>query len=144
MDVKDLLEVKVLVDRKVILETLCRIGVANKAKKILYPSCYLYTIDNKDYVVHFKELFLLTRDTAYNNLCEDDINRRNAVCFCLSNWGLVEVDEKSIEPHNKFVFVLPHNQKLDWQIAHKFNFRTVNSETDLANHINTTKESEDV
>jgi hypothetical protein len=71
-------------------------------------------------------MFLLTRESAYNALCEDDILRRNAIAFCLRQWGLIEVDDKQIEPHNKFVFVLPYNQKQEWYISHKFNFRSVN------------------
>jgi len=127
--IKDLLEITILsgVDNKVIKETLNRIGIANKKKKILYPSCYLYTgEDDRFYLVHFKQMFLLTRDSAYNALCEDDLLRRNAIAFCLKNWGLIEVNNEEIEPHNKFVFVLPHNQKHEWKISHKFNFRTIN------------------
>jgi hypothetical protein len=127
MDTKELLEINVLVDSKVISETLNRIGIANKKKKILYPSCYLHEMDNKFYLVHFKQMFLLTRDSAYNAICEDDILRRNAIAFCLKNWGLIDVDDYDIEPHNKFVFVLPHTQKHDWKISHKFNFRTINN-----------------
>lgn len=129
----NLLEVKVLVDSKVIKETLNRIGICNKKKKILYPSCYLFEKDGKNYLVHFKELFLLTRETAYNAICEDDLLRRNAIAFCLRQWGLIEVEEEKILPHNKYIFVLPHNQKNEWHISHKFNFRSLNS-------INTGKE----
>jgi len=125
MDINKLLEVKVLVDDKVIKETLNRIGIANKKEKVLYPSCYLYEKDGKFYLVHFKEMFLLTRPAAYNAICEDDVLRKNAIAFCLKNWGLIDVPNELIEPHNKFVFVLPHNQKNEWKISHKFNFRSV-------------------
>jgi len=128
MKVKDLLEIKVLVDEKVVKETLNRIGIANKKKKVLYPSCYLYEEDGKYYLAHFKQMFLLTRETAYNAICEDDILRRNAIAYCLRNWGLIEVDEEKIDPYNKFVFVLPHSQKKEWKISHKFNFRTIQHE----------------
>jgi len=127
MNLDNLLKIKVLVDTKVISETCSRIGIANKKKKILYPSCYVYIIDNEYYLVHFKQMFLLTRETAYNAVCEDDLLRRNAIAFCLKNWGLIDVADEEIEPHNKFVFVLPHNQKNDWVISHKFNFRTINT-----------------
>lgn len=124
----DMLEVKVLVDMKVIKETLNRIGIANKKKKILYPSCYIYEHDEKTYLVHFKQLFLLTREGAYNAICEDDLHRRNSIAFCLRNWGLIDVNDEDIEPHTKFIFVLPHNQKDDWCISHKFNFRSINDD----------------
>jgi hypothetical protein len=138
----NLLEIIPLVDLKVIKETCNRIGICNKKKKILYPSCYLYEKDNKCYLVHFKELFLLTRESAYNSVCEDDILRKNAIAFCLKNWGLIDIEEEKIIPYNRFVFVLPHNQKQDWKISHKFNFRSiVLSNENLEKTINTNKES---
>jgi len=123
----ELLEIKLLVDKKIIMETTSRIGIANKKNKILYPSCYLYSRDNKDYLVHFKEMFMLTRENAYNNICEEDIVRKNAVAFCLKNWGLIEVEDEDIEPHNKFVFVLAHQDREYWKISHKFNFKSINT-----------------
>lgn len=127
MNVENLLEVKVLVDPKVVSETLSRIGIANRKKKILYPSCYLYEYEGCNYLVHFKELFLLTRENAYNAICEDDILRKNSTAFILRSWGLIDVEEDEILPHNKYLFVLPHLEKKDWQISHKFNFRTINT-----------------
>lgn len=123
----ELLEVKLLVDKKVIQETTNRIGIANKKKKVLYPSCYIYEKDNKIYLVHFKQLFELTRENAYSNTSEEDVKRRNAVAFCLANWNLIEVDEKKIEPHDTFVFVLPYKEKSEWKINHKINLFTLNS-----------------
>jgi len=60
----NLLEVKILVDAKVISETCSRIGIANKKTKVLYPSCYLYEKDGKFFLAHFKQMFLLTRESA--------------------------------------------------------------------------------
>jgi len=117
----DLIEVKLKTDEKVIKETLSRIGIANKKEKILFPSCYLYEKDDKSYIVHFKQLFLLERENAYDNIGPEDILRRNAIIYCLKQWGLIEVDEKLIEPHNKFIFVLGHKAKKEWSIQHKFN-----------------------
>ncbi len=118
----DLLEIKLLVDRKVVAESLQRIGIADKKRKILYPSCYLYNIDGKDYLCHFKELFIINdKDgTAYNNISLDDIARKNAIAFCLKNWKLITVDEEKIKEHERFVFVLPHSQKKEWTVIHKF------------------------
>lgn len=125
-----LTEVKLLVDEKVVNETLQRIGIANKKRKILYPSCYLYQKDNKNYIVHFKELFLLSRAKAYNAICEDDILRKNAIIFCLKNWNLIDVDLETIMPHDKFIFVLSHKNKYDWRISHKINWKYI---ADLSN-----------
>lgn len=113
--------VDILVKENVVKETLSRIGIANKKEQILYPSCYLY--ESKIY--HFKELFLLTRNSAYNGITEDDYVRRNSIIFCLKNWGLVDVNEENIKPYDKKVFVLPYNEKRNWRILHKFNLKSL-------------------
>jgi len=120
-----LLEVKLLADKEVIIETVSRMGIANTKKKILFPSCYLFEQDNKYYLCHFKEMFLVTRNNGYNNISEEDIVRRNAIAFCLKNWGLIDVEVSEIEPHNKFIFVLPYDEKDQWYINHKFNYKRV-------------------
>ncbi|MEM4260966.1 MAG: translational repressor RegA [Candidatus Woesearchaeota archaeon] len=120
-----MIEVTLKTDKKVIIETLTRIGIANKKKKIIYPSCYLYEKDGKNYICHFKELFKLTRKNAYDTMCEDDNLRLKATCFCLKTWGLLEVDDSSIDPHNKYVFVLNFKDKPEWKISHKFNIKNL-------------------
>lgn len=102
-----------------------RMGVANKKKKFLYPSCYLYEKDNEMYLIHFKELFLI-RGSGYNDIFESDIIRRNAIAFCLKNWGLIDINDKFIQPHNMFIFVLPHKLKNEWKICHKINLSILN------------------
>jgi hypothetical protein len=124
--IENLLEIDLLVDDKIVIETLCRMGICVKKKKILIPSCYLYENEGKYYLAHFKQLFLLTRDNAYNSVCEDDILRRNAIAFCLKKWKLINIDDSQIEPHDKYVFVLNHDEKKEWFINHKFNMRTLN------------------
>jgi hypothetical protein len=124
--IKDsLLEIKLLVDMKVVAETLSRIGIANKRQKILYPSCYVIENESKYYLAHFKQLFLLARNSAYNAICDDDILRRNAIAFCLKEWELIDVPDELIVPHNKYIYVLPYSQKNEWSIKHKFNLRSL-------------------
>jgi hypothetical protein len=124
---KELLEVKLKADKKVIVETLNRIGIADKKRKILYPSCYFHEQDGKTFICHFKQMFLLSeKGDSYDNISEEDIFRRNAIVFCLKNWGLIEVDMEKIEPHDRFVFVLPHKNKAEWKIIHKFSMRATN------------------
>jgi len=121
-EIKNLVQVIPKADLKVVKETLTRIGIANKKKNILYPSCYLYQNFEEFYIVHFKEMFLLTRPNGYNNISEKDLERKNSIIFCMKNWGLIElVDEQDIEPHNEFVYVLPFQEKKYWSISHKFN-----------------------
>lgn len=121
MELKNLLEIKLKTDKAVIIESLCRMGIANKDKKIIYPSVYLYEKDGNFYLTHFKQMFSLIRKDAYNNITEDDLERRNAIAFCLKKWGLIDISEEVITPHNMFVFVLPYREKKNWQIFHKFN-----------------------
>ena len=116
-----MVRVNLIETKNVIKETLTRIGIANKKERILYPSCYLYEKDDLFYIVHFKQLFLLTRNNGYNNVSIEDIARRNSVIYCLKTWGLIDVDDKEIMPHDKFVFVLSHKDKPYWKINHKFN-----------------------
>jgi hypothetical protein len=125
-----LIEITPLVDIKVINETLTRIGIANKAKRILFPTCYLYENEGHYYLMHFKEMFLIYRKNAYNNICEEDILRKNAIAFCLLNWKLIDIDIEKITPYNKFVFVLPYNEKDDWKISHKINMRYLSNLND--------------
>ena len=121
MNELNLIEIIPKVDIKVIKETLTRIGICNKKTKTIYPTCYLYENYDKYYIVHFKEMFLLTRDNSYNNLSEMDTKRKNAIAFCLKNWGLIDTDDELIADHNIKVDVIPHKEKKDWKISHKFN-----------------------
>lgn len=116
----ELLKIDLKVNEKIVQESLTRIGISNRKKKILYPSCYLVKLEGEFYLAHFKEMFLL-KDGGYNNVSDDDIKRRNAVAFCLKNWGLIDVEETSITPHDTFVFVLPYGEKESWKISHKIN-----------------------
>ena len=119
----NIVKVELLKDANVISETLERIGIANIGLKTLWPSCYLYTENEEHFIVHFKELFLLTKENSYNNVSEKDIERRNAVIWNLKNWGLINVDESLIEPHSEKVFVLQHKEKREWKIEHKIKYR---------------------
>jgi hypothetical protein len=118
----ELLKIKLLTDEKVLKESLSRIGIQNKKEKILYPSAYLYKENDEYFLVHFKELFMLKRpENSYNNMSEQDIERKNAIAYCLKQWGLIDVDENNIQPHNLFVYVLPFKEKKNWTISHKVN-----------------------
>jgi hypothetical protein len=119
----NLIPIKLLCDERVILETLQRIGIGDRKNKILYPSCYLYKNETDLFICHFKEILLLTRENAFNNISNEDISRRNSIIYCLSKWGLLEVDLEKIKPYDKFVFVLSHRNKSSWSISHKITYR---------------------
>lgn len=120
------IEVTLRVDDKVVKETLSRCGIVNRKRKILYPSCYLIEHDSKYYIFHFKELFAITRSNYYNNISDEDLKRKNSIIFCLKNWGLIDVDESLIEPHDMYVFVLSHDKKEEFTVSHKFNMAKIN------------------
>lgn len=120
--INTMVEISLNSDIKVIKETLSRMGIANKKQKILFPSCYLYQNFEHYYIVHFKEMFIITRENGYNNISEKDLERKNSIIFCLQNWDLIKVlNENEIIPHNEYVYVLSFAEKHKWTICHKFN-----------------------
>jgi hypothetical protein len=113
------IEVELLSHFSIVRESLDRIGIASKDKKILNPSCYLLHKKGKYYIIHFKNLLKLDgKETTYSD--EDHI-RQSSITKLLANWGLVEViDSKNLTDENVFVFVLPFKQKDKWKIVHKY------------------------
>ena len=120
----DLVEVEICEDMnvKIIRESLSRCGISNRKTKTLYPSVYLYKEDDRYFLCHFKEIFAM-RENGYEDMSDEDILRRNAIIYCLVNWGMVTLkDETMIDPHDKFVFVLPYKSKSEWTISHKIKY----------------------
>ena len=108
----------------IVRESLDRIGIANKTKKTLNPSCYLLHKRNKYYIIHFKQLLAL--DGKETNFSEDDACRTVSIARLLENWGLVEIvnPDEFKEIKNTFVFVLSFKDKDSWEIKHKYNIGT--------------------
>lgn len=122
----DMIEVIPKVEVPIIIETLSRIGIANKKEKILYPSCYLYEdIDSRFFICHFKELFLMRMtQSGYSNISEDDILRKKSIINLLEKWDLVEVVPQ-VNIDTMYVFTIPFKSKSEWSIRHKFNLDTL-------------------
>jgi hypothetical protein len=118
----DLLKIKLSKDKKIVIETLSRMGIKNHIKNIIYPSCYIHNIDGECYLCHFKEMFLITRSNGFNNISEEDIERRNSIAFLLKKWKMIDIDDKLISNHKTKVFVLSYKDKKDYKIEHKFNY----------------------
>lgn len=113
------IEVTLLEHFSIVRESLDRIGIASKEKKILNPSCYLLHKRGKYYIIHFKNL--LKMDGKETNYSEEDEIRQASIARLLEEWGLVEiVSPDSLPENNVFVFVLPFKQKDQWQILHKY------------------------
>lgn len=109
-------------DFMVVRETLTRIGVSPKGKKVLYQSCHLVHKNETYIIAHFKELFAL--DDLPSNVSEEDIKRRNAIIKLLEEWELLEVvDKEKIKdqiPINGLKIV-KYSEKKDWELIPKFN-----------------------
>lgn len=109
-------------DFMVVRETLSRIGVSPKGKKVLYQSCHLIHKNNVYIIAHFKELFAL--DGLPSNVSEEDIKRRNAIVKLLEDWELLEVvDKEKIKekmPVNGLK-IIRYGEKNDWELIPKFN-----------------------
>jgi hypothetical protein len=104
-------------------ETLTRIGVAAKNQNVLYQSCHILHKQGKYYLVHFKELFAL--DGKPSNMSENDVARRNAIANLIAEWGLVKLvdpirSKEPIAPLSQ-IKILPHKEKLDWELVAKYN-----------------------
>lgn len=104
-----------------IKETLTRIGIQSMTDKILYQTCNILHKRGKYFIVHFKELFAL--DNKESTLTVSDVERRNTIIKLLSEWGLIEVVDKSkIErtlPVSE-VKIIPYKEKHNWELRSKY------------------------
>jgi hypothetical protein len=109
-------------DFMVIKETLSRIGVSPKGKKVLYQSCHLIHKNDIYIVAHFKELFSL--DGLPSNTSEEDIKRRNTIVKLLEDWDLLEVIDKEKIKSNlpiNALKIIKYEEKDNWDLIPKFN-----------------------
>lgn len=129
-----LLEIRLLVDQKVIEETLTRIGIVDKKKNIIYQSCHLLKHFNSFYLAHFKQLFVLSTGKngypGFGNVSLEDIQRRNSIAFLLIKWGMIQLvgapDE--IEPHTTKIEVVPYKEKYNYRLVKKFNIENLSND----------------
>lgn len=108
----------------IVRETLDRIGIANKDKRVLNPSCYLLHKRGSYTISHFKQLLAL--DGKKTNFSEEDFKRTVSIARLLEDWGLVTIldPDKYEEYDDVFVFVLPYKEKENWEIKHKYSIGT--------------------
>lgn len=104
-------------------ETLTRIGVASRKDNTLYQSCHILHKQNKYYIVHFKELFLLDGKTS--NFTEDDKGRRNTIVTLLKEWGLIKVVNENLieDPRSPMgqIKIIAFSEKTNWTLETKYN-----------------------
>ena len=112
-------------------ETLTRIGVASRKERKLYQSCHILHKKGDYFIVHFKELFALDGKRA--NLSDNDLQRRNRIIQLLSDWGQVEVVDKTsiadAAPLSQ-IKVISYKEKLDWILESKYNIGKRRQPTD--------------
>lgn len=125
----ELLKVKLLVDVKVIEETLTRMGIPDNKNHKLYQSCHLFEAFGDYFIVHFKQLFIYTTKNGapgFGNVSQEDLHRRDSIAYCLKKWGMIDFDESLIENHDIKIFVLPYKEKHQWELIKKINMNNVN------------------
>lgn len=104
-----------------IKETLTRIGISSKKDNTLYQSCHILHKQQKYYIVHFKELFMLDGKTA--NFGPEDVARRNTIVKLLSEWNLIEiVDDSKINTESSLaqIKIIPYKDKENWNLVPKY------------------------
>lgn len=108
-------------DFSVIRETLERIGIVNKIKKVITPSCYIIKDNGEFFVCHFKELLSMFDDVP-DKLSEKDTNRRNSIATLLENWNLIKILDSNVyqKELKENVYVHPHKERSGYTINHKF------------------------
>lgn len=106
-----------------IKETLTRIGVASRKENKLYQSCHILHKQNKYYIVHFKELFLLDGKTS--NFSEDDKGRRNTIINLLKEWDLIKIMKPEMVESPKSpmgqIKIISYTDKKNWTLEAKYN-----------------------
>lgn len=122
--VEELVEIKLRnpEDFLKVKETLSRIGVASKKDNTLYQSCHILHKQQKYYLVHFKELFIL--DGKQSNFDENDLARRNTICNLLEEWGLIDIvtKDKVKEPVATLsqIKIIAYKDKHNWNLVAKY------------------------
>jgi len=110
-----------------IKETLTRIGISSKDMK-LFQSCHILHKQNRYYIVHFKELFLLDGKTS--TIDETDIARRNTIAKLLHEWKLCNIvgatkDSWPLKMNNFLTLnklkIVPFSEKTNWELVSKYN-----------------------
>lgn len=111
-------EVKLLKDVAVVIETLERLGIGIERTKTMYPSAYLLKYQDSYRIMHFKEMIKLAGNECL--IDDEDINRRNSIARLLEKWNIVKCVDVLPEFETSFIYVLPYQDKVDWKIQHKY------------------------
>lgn len=120
--IDELLEVKLRDkdDFLKIVETLTRIGIATRDKKLV-QTCHLFHKKGRYYICHFKELFKLD-GVDKTDISNEDVERRNAIAKLLEEWGLCEIlqQQKFSNGSLNRVKIVPYSQKNNYTLKQNY------------------------
>lgn len=101
-------------------ETLERVGIPSRNS--LYQSCHIFHKQQRYFITHFKEMFLL--DGKPSSLTELDIARRNTIIGLLEQWGLITVcrPRQIASPRVKIqtLKIVPYRDRHKWSFKSKY------------------------
>ena len=96
-----------------IVETLTRIGLESRDKKLV-QTCHILHKRGKYYICHYRELFKL--DGFDRDITEEDIARRNGIASLLEQWGLCKIISSAEPASLQKVKVIPFSEKSEWNL----------------------------
>lgn len=103
-------------------EMLTRVGIASKDGKTLYQSCHILKMDEKLWLVHFKELFALK--TGVSTYSIEDNRRKLAIVSLMTQWNFIIPVVDLPEHHNKVdtrgIVVLNKATVQSWNLQPKY------------------------
>lgn len=103
-----------------IIETLTRIGIESKDKKLI-QTCHILHKRGQYYIAHFKELFELD-GVQRSPILQEDIERRNAIAKLLEQWGLCAIVDKEKANPSKLhkLKIVPHKEKHLYELKQNY------------------------
>lgn len=115
------IKVNLLVDYSIVCETLERIGVIDRKKMKVYPSCYCHKFDDGYRICHFKEMFALVNKPSNPNSV--DILRLKTIVYFLQRWNLINPIEPIDAILKEKIDTIKYEDKKKYKIVHKFQFK---------------------
>ena len=106
-----------------VAETLTRCGIrsSKESPPILWQTCHILHKQNRYFIVHFKELFILDGKNAQTNIDESDYERRDLIASKLESWGLIKIKSDLILPEfNINLSIIPYKEKHLYQLKAKY------------------------
>ena len=124
----ELLSISLLVDERILVETLSRMGIPDIKHKKLYQTCHLFKQFNNMYLTHFKQLFKFATAKnglpGFGNVSQEDLMRRDAIAIRLRNWKLINIlnpEIMSMRNASCKIFCVPYTNKSEWTFIQKIN-----------------------